>query len=213
MQKFFLQVFMQKKELNMRINLNTYTPNAAFSAKKYSIPKSQNIRQFLEPFKTSKEAFVPSLTLTKGIPITQKNVFDTFDRLDEVTKQIDFVKTEKEWDECLLEELEEFKIARREYQKDSSPQNFEHMEEEMGDLLFATSRVAKTAGIDPENALRTTNRKFFNRLNLMERLAKMPNSSTPSSLKDCKSYERRALWNDAKRRLYDAQSQRFTANA
>ena len=212
MQKFFLQVFMQKKELNMRINLNTYTPNAAFSAKKYSIPKSQNIRQFLEPFKTSKEAFVPSLTLTKGIPITQKNVFDTFDRLDEVTKQIDFVKTEKEWDECLLEELEEFKIARREYQKDSSPQNFEHMEE-MGDLLFATSRVAKTAGIDPENALRTTNRKFFNRLNLMERLAKMPNSSTPSSLKDCKPYERRALWNDAKRRLYDAQSQRFTANA
>lgn len=197
----------------MRINLNTYSPNMAFSSKKYYTPNGQNIKLLLEPFKTQEDALVPPLTLTKDIPITQKNVFNTFDRLDEVTKQINFIKTEKEWDECLLEELEEFKIARREYQKDNSPQNFQHMEEEMGDLLFAALRVAKTAGINPEKALRSTNRKFFNRLNLMERLAKMPNSSTPSSLKDCKPYERRALWNDAKRRLYDAQSQRFTANA
>lgn len=198
----------------MKINFNTYSPVTSFASKRTnSKTNKENIKNLLKPFESSKEALVPPLSLTKGIPINQRNVYDTFDKLDEVTKEIDFVKTDAEWDECLLEELEEFKIARREYQKDSSPQNFEHMEEEMGDLLFSAARVAKCAGIDPENALRTTNRKFYNRLNLMERLAKMPNSSTPSSLKDCKSYERRALWNDAKRRLYDAQSKRFIANA
>lgn len=198
----------------MNINFNTYSPVISFASKKQNPAyRGENVRTLLEPFKTSKEAVIPPLTLTKGIPINQKNVYDTFDKLDEVTKKIDFVKSDDEWDECLLEELEEFKIARREYQKDSSLRNFEHMEEEMGDLLFSAARVAKCAGIDPETALRTTNRKFYNRLNLMERLAKLPNSLTPSSLKDCKPYERRALWNDAKRRLYDAQSQRFVAQA
>jgi len=165
----------------------------------------------LAPFAENKKAKVPPLNLMKGINPNNNDVFDSFKRIDDVTREINFVKTMDAWDECLMEEIEEFKMARLEYDVDKSQRNYDHMEEEMGDIFYTAASIAKASGIDPKEAFKATNRKFFNRINLMERLCASPESKTPDSLKDCKDYQRRALWNAAKRKLYDAQGMQYTA--
>ena len=47
----------------------------------------------------------------------------------------------------------------------------ERQEEELGDLLFAITQWARHLGLDPEAALRASNRKFEQRFAVMERLA------------------------------------------
>jgi len=63
------------------------------------------------------------------------------------------------------EELEEV----REEVTASGPQS--RIEEEMGDLLFACTNLARQAHIEPERALRQANRKFERRFAQMEALA------------------------------------------
>lgn len=46
------------------------------------------------------------------------------------------------------------------------------MEEEMGDLLFSMVNLARISKIDPEAALRRTNRKFRRRFFVIEQEAK-----------------------------------------
>ena len=169
------------------------------------------ISRLLEPFAENKKAKVPALNLMKGINPNSNDVFDTFTRIDDVTREINFVKSQDAWDECLMEEIDEFQIARLEYEINPSQKNFDHMEEEMGDIFYTAASISKAAGINPKEAFKSTNRKFFNRINLMERLCASPESKTPDSLKDCKDYQRRALWNAAKRKLYDAQGMQYQA--
>jgi tetrapyrrole methylase family protein/MazG family protein len=45
------------------------------------------------------------------------------------------------------------------------------LEDEVGDVLFAVTALARKLGVDAENALRTTIRKFVRRFELMERRA------------------------------------------
>ena len=46
-----------------------------------------------------------------------------------------------------------------------------HLEEEVGDLLFAAVNVARFLGTDPEIALKKANRKFQTRFQWMEAVA------------------------------------------
>jgi uncharacterized protein YabN with tetrapyrrole methylase and pyrophosphatase domain len=189
----------------MNIKFNTsYATNPAFSRNKTQKPE-RDIATLLSPFSITKKAKVPALEYMKGINPNNNDVFDTFSKIDDVTREINFVKTQQAWDECLMEEFEEFKIARKEYQEDKTPQNFDHMEEEMGDIFYTAASIAKDAGIDPREAFKTTNRKFFNRVNLMERMA-IASEDTPNDLAECTNQQRRSFWNRAKRRLYDAQA-------
>lgn len=192
----------------MKINLNLYStvPMRGTTRK-----ATNSIDKLLAPLSQSKEAKVPAKTLMKGINPNSNNVFDSFSKIDDVTRSINFVKSQEDWDACLLEEIEEFKVARREYELDKTQQNYDHMEEEMGDIFYTAASIAKDSKIDPKEAFKATNRKFFNRINVMERLCATPESQTPDSLKDCQDYERRALWNAAKRKLYDAQSLQYQA--
>ncbi|NOX75714.1 MAG: nucleoside triphosphate pyrophosphohydrolase [Gammaproteobacteria bacterium] len=62
----------------------------------------------------------------------------------------------------ILEELEEVRVEIE--QKNAR----ERVEDEMGDLLFACVNLSRMAGIDPETALRCSNRKFERRFAHME---------------------------------------------
>ena len=103
------------------------------------------------------------------------------------------VKTGFEWPneeslyDCVMSEIEEFKEA--EIEKDKN-----HMEEEMGDILFAIVNLARWNKIDAEQALLKANKKFEKRFRKMEDLATKP-------LNDYSFGEFDNLWKQAKKSL------------
>ena len=103
------------------------------------------------------------------------------------------VKTGFEWPDeqslydCIKSEFDEFKEAKFE-------QNTEHMEEELGDILFAVVNLARWNKIDAEQALLKSNKKFIKRFRKMEELADKP-------LETYSFTEYDALWKEAKRAL------------
>ncbi len=86
------------------------------------------------------------------------------------------------------EELEEVKEA-------SSSGDRDEVEDEIGDLLFAVSNLARHYGIDPETALRRTNAKFERRFGAVERALGQKKKSLESASLD----EMEELWVEAKR--------------
>lgn len=68
------------------------------------------------------------------------------------------------------------------------------MEAEMGDLLFSVVNIARLYGINPENALERTNRKFIARFNHIEQGAR----KMGRSVGDLSLDEMEALWQEAK---------------
>lgn len=103
------------------------------------------------------------------------------------------VKTGFEWPnekslyECIYSEFEEFKEAEKEGNRD-------HMEEEYGDILFATVNLARWNKIDAEQALLKANKKFMKRFRKMEELATKP-------LSDYSFEEYDDLWKQAKKQV------------
>ncbi|MFR1671844.1 MAG: nucleoside triphosphate pyrophosphohydrolase [Candidatus Gastranaerophilaceae bacterium] len=103
------------------------------------------------------------------------------------------VKTGFEWPsetslyECINSEFDEFKEAKAE-------QDIEHMEEELGDILFAVVNLARWNKIDAEQALLKANKKFMARFRKMEELAVKP-------LEEYNFEEYDALWRQAKSKL------------
>lgn len=73
--------------------------------------------------------------------------------------------------------------------------NADALEAEFGDLMFAVVNAARLYGVNPENALERTNRKFISRFNHLERRAK----ELGRSLKDMTLEEMDELWNEAKK--------------
>ena len=103
------------------------------------------------------------------------------------------VKTGFEWPnekslyDCIYSEFEEFKEAEAEGDR-------EHMEEEYGDILFATVNLARWNKIDAEQALLKANKKFMKRFRKMEELATKP-------LSDYSFAEYDALWKQSKKQV------------
>ncbi len=97
-------------------------------------------------------------------------------------------------DEIILklhEELDELKQA---LQRRASDPLDPEVEAELGDLLFVTVNIARFLGIDPETALRKTNRKFVRRFQYIEeRLRQEGKDIRGSNLE-----EMERLWQEAK---------------
>lgn len=100
------------------------------------------------------------------------------------------VKVGFEWDcektlyDCVFSEIEEFKEA-------CQGTDIDHIEEEMGDMLFAVVNLARWNKLDAEQALLKANKKFIKRFKKMEELATKP-------LEEYSFQEFDALWNKAK---------------
>lgn len=71
----------------------------------------------------------------------------------------------------------------------------DRVEDEIGDLLFAVVNLARHAGVDPEKALRRTNRKFERRFGHVEQRVR-EDGGEPG---DRTLEELDALWDDAKK--------------
>ena len=86
--------------------------------------------------------------------------------------------------DCIYSEFNEFKEAEKEQDKS-------HMEEELGDILFATVNLARWNKLDAEQALLKANKKFEKRFRKMEELAEKP-------LEEYSFEEYDSLWKKAK---------------
>lgn len=98
----------------------------------------------------------------------------------------DWENSNQVW-EKVQEELEEFKIELDASDKVS-------MEKEFGDVLFSLINYARSIGINPENALELTNKKFIRRFQFLEDKAK----DMKKSLNDMTLNEMDVFWEEAK---------------
>ncbi len=89
--------------------------------------------------------------------------------------------------EKIEEELAELKKAMQQ-------SDLGRIEEEIGDLLFATINLARKLGVEPEGALEQTNRKFQERFEYIERQA----TRHGVALEDLSLEEMDKWWEDAK---------------
>src|SRR5271163_90977 len=112
------------------------------------------------------------------------NLSGIFDKLDEEKREI-LASLESSASPSLA-------AGRREKAAPVSP----HLEEEVGDLLFAAVNVARFLGADPEIALKKANRKFQTRFQWMEAVA-LAEGRPLAELPRARMEE---LWNLSKRR-------------
>jgi MazG family protein len=99
----------------------------------------------------------------------------------------DWEVREQVWDK-INEELSELKFEIEQNDQDK-------MEAEFGDFLFSVINAGRLYGINPENALERTNRKFISRFNYLE----SQTISKGRSLKDMTLAEMEEIWQDAKK--------------
>ena len=99
----------------------------------------------------------------------------------------DWEKRDQVWDK-VSEEIQEVK------QELNKGQEFEKMEDEIGDLLFSVINAARLYKVEPETALERTNRKFIQRFSYLELKAKEMNRS----LKEMSLEEMEEIWKEAK---------------
>jgi len=97
----------------------------------------------------------------------------------------DWDNSDQVW-EKVLEELEEF--------KQESDSNSDKMEEEFGDLLFSMINFARFKGLNPEDALERTNKKFIFRFQYLE----TKSAADGKNLSEMSLEEMDKYWNEAK---------------
>ena len=73
--------------------------------------------------------------------------------------------------------------------------NTENTEKEFGDVLFSMINYARFIGVNPENALEKTNKKFINRFQFLEKAVKKEGKQ----LSDMSLEEMDVYWNESKK--------------
>lgn len=121
----------------------------------------------------------------KGLPAMVKAF-----RMQEKAKGVgfDWNNTEQVWHK-VLEEIKEFN------EEVKSNSNLDRIEDEFGDILFALINYARFIGVNPENALERTNKKFIKRFNYIEEHAQKEGRSVSDMTLD----EMEEIWCKAKK--------------
>ena len=127
-------------------------------------------------------------TVLGGVPTSLPALVKAY-RMQEKARGVGFDWEHKEqvW-EKVQEELQEFR--EEEQAGDATKQ-----EEEFGDLLFSLVNYARFAGINPEDALERTNKKFLRRFNYLEQRVQ----AEGKNLADMNLEEMDGYWEEAKR--------------
>jgi MazG family protein len=119
---------------------------------------------------------LPALLRAYRITERASRVGFDWERADDVFKKLE-------------EEIEELKEV-------LSLEDHQRISDEMGDLIFVLVNMARLKGINPEDALRWTNRKFARRFQYVERRL----AASQRSLRDTPLKEMNRLWEEAKER-------------
>lgn len=128
-------------------------------------------------------------SILEGVPESMPSLLRA-NRLQDRAAQVGFDwKKVEDVLKKLDEELKEFKDAIK-------TERLEKIEEELGDILFMLVNVSRFIGINAEDALRKTIRKFISRFRYIEANA----SRQGKPLSDMTLDEMDRLWDDAKKR-------------
>lgn len=155
---------------------------------KTSVNNSKEVEQNWEQLKLKEKG--GNKSVLSGIPKHLPAMVKAF-RIQDKVRGVGF-----DWDEPsqvwtkIKEEIEEF-----EHEVDTL--NEEKKEKELGDVFFALINAARLYGINPENALEKTNKKFIKRFNYLENktikegksLHKMPLNEMDKYWEESKKYD------------------------
>src|SRR2546422_1681604 len=97
--------------------------------------------------------------------------------------------------EKLQEEVEELRQAISTHAESEAEADHAHVREEIGDLLFVITNIARRLNVEPEAALKLSNRKFRRRFNFIEQRLREQNRG----FDDVSIADLEALWQAAKR--------------
>jgi XTP/dITP diphosphohydrolase len=124
-------------------------------------------------------------SVLSGVPRSLPSMVKAF-RIQDKVKGVgfDWEHSDQVWAK-VEEEIQEFK-------QESDP---ERAEEEFGDLLFALINYGRHRGINPENALERTNKKFIKRFTYLEEKAK----ESGKILREMSLAEMDVYWEEAKK--------------
>lgn len=75
--------------------------------------------------------------------------------------------------------------------------NLQRIADEVGDILFASVNLSRHLGVDPEQALRDSNRKFISRFNIIEQIL----AEEGKQMEECSVVELEVYWQKAKHAL------------
>ena len=127
-------------------------------------------------------------SVLEGVPKSLPSLIKAYRIQDKVAGVgFDWEKDEQVLDK-LKEELQELKEEITSNDKDA-------MEAEFGDVLFSMINYARFLGINPDQALERTNKKFIQRFQYLEKQA----TSLGKSLKDMSLDEMNVYWEQAKK--------------
>ncbi len=106
--------------------------------------------------------------------------------------------------EKLNEEVQELQVLQAQLHRGGAQERAEYsdkdrraVESEVGDILFACVNIARTLKVDPEAALRSTNRKFEQRFHYIEKTVK----AQGSSIEEATLTTMERLWQEAKKKV------------
>ncbi len=128
-------------------------------------------------------------SVLEGVPVSLPPLLKAY-RMQEKVKGVGFEWKERSqvWKK-VLEEMHELQ-----YEVENGGSK-EKTEEELGDLLFALVNYARYIGVNPDDALERTNKKFKSRFQFIETEA----SKIGKKTKDMSLEEMDVFWNDAKK--------------
>ena len=149
------------------------------------VADSEEVEQNWEQLKLKEKG--GNRTVLAGVPSSLPALIKSF-RIQEKVANVgfDWEKREDVWAKV----REEISELNSEFEKGSTSDQ----EAELGDAIFSLVNVARLYGINPENALERTNRKFIRRFNYIEKKA----SESNRDLKDMSLEEMDRYWDEAK---------------
>jgi len=128
-------------------------------------------------------------SVLEGVPKSLPPLVKAY-RIQEKVKGVGFEWKERDqvWDK-VIEEMHELK-----HEVDTSAPK-EKVEDELGDLLFAIVNYARYVGVNPEDALERTNKKFIRRFQFIE----TESGKEGKKVEDMTLEEMDVYWNKAKK--------------